>query len=169
MSALIIDLNRITKAEFEGFVIKPNGKLTDEDTAYLISKVVVSWPYEAEISEAGFFDLPLLDSLEVENRVTEAMRSVEMDDQIEIDLNQVNRHDFNQVAQGLDPNAVGRFMAKVIVSWPYDMEICEESFMELGLADSKAIELAVQAKIEAMRDKSLGKPSTSPKRYKRRN
>lgn len=166
---IVFDLNRISRAEFAALTPQENGRLSDEDTASLVATVVTSWPYDAEISEDGFFDLPLVESRVVEDRLTQAINEIGPDYRIKVDLNRATRREFRAVTAGDDSLAGAEFMAKVVIEWPYGSEVSADAFMRLGLADSKTIEATVIANLQDMAAKSLGKPSTSPKRYKRRN
>lgn len=75
--AIKVDLNRITRGEFSELMdANRAGRLTSEATAELVARVVVEWPFEPEISEAGFFELGLLDSRRVEDAVTGALNDL---------------------------------------------------------------------------------------------
>lgn len=68
-----IDLNRITRGEFGALMAKPGARLSLEDTATIVARVVTEWPFEQKISEEGFKALGLVDSREVEDVVTGAL------------------------------------------------------------------------------------------------
>jgi hypothetical protein len=161
---IVFDLNRISRAEFAALTPQENGRLSDEDTATLVATVVTSWPYDEEISEEGFFDLPLIESRVVEDKLTEAIQNIQADGRIRVDLNRATRRQFRAVTAGDDGMAGADFMAKVVVEWPYGSEISPDAFMRLGLADSKAVEATVIATLQDMATKRLGKQSTSARK-----
>jgi hypothetical protein len=72
-----IDLNRLTRGEFAEIMGNtPGVRLSLDDTATLVARVVTDWPFEPEISEDGFRALGLVDSREVEDVVTAALKDL---------------------------------------------------------------------------------------------
>jgi hypothetical protein len=73
-----IDLNRVTRREFRGYInsLLAVDELTDEAdllTGEIISKVIISWPYEQPITQDGYMDLGLQDSKDVDVALKEAL------------------------------------------------------------------------------------------------
>jgi hypothetical protein len=93
IDGIVIDLNRISKREYFGFISAlteaTNGKedgvgldveemqASDEITGQLAERVVVSWPFVgAKISKDGYLDLGMLDSKRVSDALTAALQSI---------------------------------------------------------------------------------------------
>ena len=73
-----IDLNRITRRQFRGYVnaLLAVDETTDEAdllTGEIIERVVISWPYEQPISQDGYMDLGLQDSKNVDEALRDAL------------------------------------------------------------------------------------------------
>ena len=73
-----IDLNRITRREFRGYVnaLLAVDELTDGAdllTGELIEKVIISWPYDNPITQDGYMDLGLQDSKSVDEALKDAL------------------------------------------------------------------------------------------------
>lgn len=76
LNGITLDLNRITRREFRRFLTdlsEADGEARDELTGQMVEKVVTTWPYNAPITQDGYLDLPLADSLAVDRALTEAM------------------------------------------------------------------------------------------------
>lgn len=71
----VIDLNRITKREFRDYLV--GREQADDKDLYdaknLYAKVIMAWPFPPKISVEGYQDLGLLDALQVDNAVSEAL------------------------------------------------------------------------------------------------
>jgi hypothetical protein len=74
-NGFVIDLNRITKREFRAYLVGreeiDDKDLWDCERLYL--KVIVSWPFDEEISVEGYENLGLTDSIKVDEAVGAAL------------------------------------------------------------------------------------------------
>ena len=73
-----IDLNRITRREFRGYIntlLAANENTDEADllTGELIEKVVTSWPFDNPITQDGYMDLGLQDSKSVDEALKAAL------------------------------------------------------------------------------------------------
>jgi hypothetical protein len=75
-----VDLNQITRREFRKFLADldsaKDGFERDDLTGALIEKVVVSWPFDEEITKDGYLSLGLADSNRVDALLTDALNGV---------------------------------------------------------------------------------------------
>ena len=72
---ILIDGNRISRREYTAIVaaIQASNDIqrNDELTGELVEKLVVAWPFEQPITKDGYLNLPLPDSLRVDQAITE--------------------------------------------------------------------------------------------------
>ena len=73
-----IDLNRITRREFRGYIntlLAANENTDEADllTGELIEKLVISWPFDNPITQDGYMDLGLQDSKSVDEALKTAL------------------------------------------------------------------------------------------------
>lgn len=75
----IIDLNKVTRSEFNEFRVRlmsTDIQEKEQANAELISKVVVKWPYDMEVSVENYLNLGLSDSKAIEDKVTQAINNL---------------------------------------------------------------------------------------------
>ena len=77
MAEIKVNLNRITRAQFFDFIARlQNTKDTNgaaNATGELVELVIEDWPYEQPITPEGYNALGMLDAIEVDNALTDAM------------------------------------------------------------------------------------------------
>ena len=73
-----IDLNRISRAWYRDWTerLKTEEGDKDELSAEIVAKVVVRWPYEQPVSEDGYKNLGLADSIAVDRALSDALESI---------------------------------------------------------------------------------------------
>lgn len=72
------DLNRISKREWREW-LRGRDAVEDKDTwdaEHLYAKVIIAWPYDAPISAEGYESLGVLDALEVDEIIGQAIVDV---------------------------------------------------------------------------------------------
>ena len=72
---------------------------------------------------------------------------------IEIDLNRITRRQFRayvnslMAADDLTEDAdllTGDLVSQVVISWPYEQPITQDGYLDLGLQDSKDVDIALK-------------------------
>lgn len=74
-NGFVIDLNRISKKEFREY-LRGRDLAEDKDlwdAEHLYTRVIVSWPYDADITVEGYESLGLADALGVDEVVSKAI------------------------------------------------------------------------------------------------
>jgi len=76
-----IDLNRLTRREFHGYISRIRAAqsdgdmlMADEISGEFLERVVIEWPFQAEeITKLAYLDLPMHDAARVDNAIEKAI------------------------------------------------------------------------------------------------